>query len=636
MIEAINNCSINFKKKERMKKLSFLVPLMAMLLMWTGCTEEEQEQLKPDVLLGEVTFNEDNTKAYVSVKPSETSMAWYWKNVEKDGEDVEYTKVSGNDSCKLEIPVSPATTYVFSVYSENVTGISEVKTKEFTTNESQNVETEEFSMNIKNVSPYTLDVDVVKGSSCEKYTIAMLPLTSYDEEQFVESSITSFNPNTSYPLQPYNWSDKDATFNEQNLYKGTLSTSDENNGIKVVPGEKYYIAAYLLDKEGNGSVVKEEVEIPAATVDFVTAGLDVTIDIKDEDITNTSVKATFTAPSGCKKILVTVIPNTDTYDELNTDEEKNAFIATIGNGVNVRPYTGTFSYQFKTILDYGVEYMVCAIPFNEEGKMGNIACKRFSTKRPELVGEGRIEAATVAIDDEGYIVVTMQPTENVETVRVYYATERDYNNVKDEMDMVMGDDISEFMRNDYTVDEVESGIKLFINHPGDNYYIIASTIDTNGKISQPQNVVTLSGSSTEYIVTTAPEEETVSFDGTGEATLALMNEIASQDGLVSGSLKVSKGEGAVKVFRVLIQDGNPDGINELMSETFENYPNEINGAVKELDFDENGEYVEEFNDQYSSVGFSSGFMFIVVTADNNDKLKINSYYYGGTGTVVNN
>lgn len=611
-----------------MKNLKFLVPLMAMLLMWTGCTEEEKELLKPDVEIGNITFNEDNTKAYIEVTPSETTMAWYWKNVEKDGEDVEYTRVSDNESYRLEIPVSPATTYTFSVYSENVAGVSEVKTKDFTTGESQVVDSVEFSMNIKNVSPYTLDVDVVKGSSCEKYVIAMIPATIYNEKQFIESSITSLNPNPSYPLQPYNWSDKDATFNEQTLCKDKLSTSDENKGVKVNPGEKYYIAAYLVDKEGNDSVVKEELQVPAATVDYVTAGLDVTIDIKDEDITNTSVKATFTAPAECKKILITVIPSGQTYDELTTVEEKNDFIALVGNGVNVRSYTEPFSYQFKTILDYGTEYMVCAIPFNEEGKMGNIVCKKFSSKKPELTGTGTIQSANVTLAENGNISVSMTPSSNVKTVRVYYGTEKDYNAVKNDMDMVMADDINEFMRADYSVEQIQAGIELHVNHPGDKYYVIASTIDTDDKISKPQNIVSISNVGDEYIQTKDPEEETVTFDGVGQATLTVQ-ETSNDGAMVAGNYKVVKGADAVKVFRVLMSGEFPENVETVAQNAI------IENNMTELTFNDNNEYEGTF--EYWEVPFEQwgGQLLIIVTLDANNKYKITSYYSAGSQNAVN-
>lgn len=601
---------------------------MAMLLMWTGCTEEEKELLKPDVEIGNITFNEDNTKAYIEVTPSETTMAWYWKNVEKDGEDVEYTRVSDNESYRLEIPVSPATTYTFSVYSENVAGVSEVKTKDFTTGESQVVDSVEFSMNIKNVSPYTLDVDVVKGSSCEKYVIAMIPATIYNEKQFIESSITSLNPNPSYPLQPYNWSDKDATFNEQTLCKDKLSTSDENKGVKVNPGEKYYIAAYLVDKEGNDSVVKEELQVPAATVDYVTAGLDVTIDIKDEDITNTSVKATFTAPAECKKILITVIPSGQTYDELTTVEEKNDFIALVGNGVNVRSYTEPFSYQFKTILDYGTEYMVCAIPFNEEGKMGNIVCKKFSSKKPELTGTGTIQSANVTLAENGNISVSMTPSSNVKTVRVYYGTEKDYNAVKNDMDMVMADDINEFMRADYSVEQIQAGIELHVNHPGDKYYVIASTIDTDDKISKPQNIVSISNVGDEYIQTKDPEEETVTFDGVGQATLTVQ-ETSNDGAIVAGNYKVVKGADAVKVFRVLMSGEFPENVETVAQNAI------IENNMTELTFNDNNEYEGTF--EYWEVPFEEwgGQLLIIVTLDANNKYKITSYYSAGSQNAVN-
>lgn len=610
-----------------MKNLKFLVPLMAMLLMWTGCTEEEKEQLKPDVEIGNVTFNEDYTKAYIEVTPSVTALSWYWKNVEKDGEDVEYTKVSGNESCKLEIPVSPAKTYTFSVYAENVAGTSEIRTREFTTDASQATDVE-FSMNIKNVSPYTLDVEVVKGSSCEKYVIAMLPVTTYKEEQFIESSMTSLNPNPSYPLQPYNWSDKDTTFNEQTLSKDNLATSEESKGVKVNPGEKYYIAAYLIDKDGNDSVVKEEILMPAATVDYVTAGLDVAIDIKDEDITNTSVKATFTAPAECKKILVTVMPGSTTYDELTTDEEKNDFIALVGNGVNVRSYTEPFDYQFKTILDYGTEYMVCAIPFNEEGKMGNIACKKFSSKKPELNGTGTIQSANVTLAENGNIKVSMTPSSNVETVRVYYDTEKDYNAVAKDMDMVMADDINEFMRTDYTVAQVEAGIELYVNHPGDNYYVIVSTIDTDGNISKPQNIVSISNVGDEYIQTKDPEEQTVSFDGTGQATLTVQ-ETSNDGSIVEGNYKVVKGEGAVKVFRVLKAGEFPENVETVA----QNAITEDN--MTELTFNENNEYEGTFEYWEVPSGQWGGQLLIIVTLDANNKYKITSYYSAGSQNAVN-
>lgn len=617
-----------------MKNLKFFVTLMAVLLMWSGCKEDEVEQLKPDVEIGNVTYNDENTMAFVEVTPSESSVSWYWKNIEKDGTDVEFTKVTGNESTKLEIAVQPGKTYVLSVYSENQSGTSDVKTKEFTTGEGQSVE---FSMTIKNVSPFSIDVDVIKGTSCEKYAIGMMPEASYSEDRFIESAKTSFNPEPSYPYQPYNWSDKDDTFNEQTLYKGTLSSNDVSEGVKVYPGEKYYVAACLMDAEGNVSVVKEEVNFPAATVDEVTAGLDVVIDIKDEDITNTSVSATFTAPEACKKILVTVIPGDTSYDELTSDEERNALILSIGNGVNVMPYTGTFTHNFKTILDYGAKYMVCAIPIDENGKIGNIACKKFSAKTPELDGTGSITSATVvSAENNKDIIVTMKVSDNVNKVRVYYATDKEYLGQMNDMDMIMSDDINDYLRTDYTKAEVEAGIQLYVPESmlGEGYHIFASTIDTDGKISKPQDVVLLSNPSSEGIFqTTKPEEEGITFDGTGKATLIV--EETSNDGMeVAGTFKVVKGENSEKVFRLYVADEHPENVEELVQKYFSDYP-ELPALVKELDFDENGQYEEAFSSWLVYDAKYGGQLLMIVTMDSNNKFKITSYYSAGSGAAVN-
>ena len=55
----------------------------------------------------------------------------------------------------------------------------------------------------------------------------------YKEATFIEDAELSLNPNKDYSMQPYNWSDVSATFNEQTLVRSALQDKDisESKGI---------------------------------------------------------------------------------------------------------------------------------------------------------------------------------------------------------------------------------------------------------------------------------------------------------------------------------------------------------------------------------------------------------------------
>ena len=173
-------------------------------------------------------------------------------------------------------------TYTLTAYAENETGKSKEVSKEFTF-KSEDVMTELVEFEVKNLSAFSMDVVVKKSAKCAKYVIGATPkgymgtnletgaeeyVEIYKEATFIENAETSLNPDESYPMQPYNWSDVSATFTERTLSRYALKDKDisESKGIILrsldVDEIKMIIAVYALDAEGNSKVYTQEITIP--------------------------------------------------------------------------------------------------------------------------------------------------------------------------------------------------------------------------------------------------------------------------------------------------------------------------------------------------------------------------------------
>ena len=112
------------------------------------------------------------------------------------------------------------------------TGKSDVVTKDFKISSAE-LKGELVELTVKNLTAFSVDVDVKKSIKCSKYVITAMPKSSYNEEYFIQSAETSLNPAPDYPLQPFNWSDKSATFTEHTLVKNRMADDPESEGIKL-------------------------------------------------------------------------------------------------------------------------------------------------------------------------------------------------------------------------------------------------------------------------------------------------------------------------------------------------------------------------------------------------------------------
>mgnify|MGYP000164051483 CR=1 FL=1 len=228
------------------KHFKTMLPILAMAAcVWASCSDDKDDPTPgkpalPTIAVSEPALSADNAKAVVTVTPSEETEKWYWKCDSKGQSAAEYTAVTGKEETKLEIPINMDVAYTLTVYAENETGKSKEATKEFTF-KYEDIMAELVEFEIKNLSAFSLDVEVKKSAKCARYVIGATPkgymgtnsetgaeeyVEIYKEATFIENAETSLNPDASYPMQPYNWSDVSATFTERTLSRYALKDKD--------------------------------------------------------------------------------------------------------------------------------------------------------------------------------------------------------------------------------------------------------------------------------------------------------------------------------------------------------------------------------------------------------------------------
>ena len=377
-----------------------MLPILAMAAcVWASCSDDKDDPTPgkpalPTIAVSEPALSADNAKAVVTVTPSEETEKWYWKCEPKGQSAAAYTAVTGKEEAKLEIPIDMDVTYTLTAYAENETGKSKEVSKEFTF-KSEDVMTELVEFEVKNLSAFSMDVVVKKSAKCAKYVIGATPkgymgtnletgaeeyVEIYKEATFIENAETSLNPDESYPMQPYNWSDVSATFTERTLSRYALKDKDisESKGIILrsleVDEIKMIIAVYALDAEGNSKVYTQEITIPEPEI---TGQVVVSIDVPKDKIKMRSFEATFTADANCSRIHVgqssagLIASGGKSFDNM-TEEEICASIVRLGAEVPLA-YTGAFSKEFASKdMVPNTSYIVYAIPIDKEGKIGKV------------------------------------------------------------------------------------------------------------------------------------------------------------------------------------------------------------------------------------------------------------------------
>mgnify|MGYP000174148859 CR=1 FL=1 len=653
-----------------------MLPILAMAAcVWASCSDDKDDPTPgkpalPTIAVSEPALSADNAKAVVTVTPSEETEKWYWKCEPKGQSAAAYTAVTGKEEAKLEIPIDMDVTYTLTAYAENETGKSKEVSKEFTF-KSEDVMTELVEFEIKNLSAFSMDVVVKKSSKCAKYVIGATPkgymgtntttgeeeyVEIYKEATFIENAEISLNPDESYPMQPYNWSDVSATFTERTLSRYALKDKDisESKGIILrsleVDEIKMIIAVYALDAEGNSKVYTQEITIPEPEI---TGQVAVSIDVPKDKIKMRSFEATFTADANCSRIHVgqssagLIASGGKSFDNM-TEEEICASIVRLGAEVPLA-YTGAFSKEFASKdMVPNTSYIVYAIPIDKEGKIGKVVYKSVTTGTPVYDGTGEITSVTFPdqISPEK-LLVDISVNDKVEFVRVLW----DMGTGPGSLDLktIMADEDSRDVHwHEYATADLpklkteENNGGLYITSPGSTYYLRAVTVDKDGKLSEIIDLVEKAGKGTNGIKTKEeePEISVADWTGTGKLTLSVESTGTTDEGLYTADLKVAKGENTKLVYMVKWSgEAQPTDIDDYIKELpyFVNFVPEAGAVgVVSIVLDKNTAEkttTEEFMDEYSAMW--GGDARIYVTLDNDGKLSIVDWYIHGYGTKDN-
>lgn len=595
-------------------------------------------------------LSEDNTMAIVEVVPSAETESWYWK-CELQGENsAEFKEVTGNESSKLEIPVELDRYYTLSVYAKNASGKDAVK-KDFIFRADELMD-KLVSIEVKNVSPFSMDVFVKKSAKCSKYVIAAIPKEIYgegelgegwdpvyNEKDFVEMAQLSLNPNKDYPNQPFNWSDEDASFTEKTLAKNKLAHEQESEGVNLMKTPRWNIAVYALDAEGNESVIVKYVELPKPEVNG-----DVKVDIEFSSITMTGFNAWFGADDNCSRIITGYFNNGDSENAAfagMTDEEKKNYLVSLGTNIP-EPYNITFTNTYSQAVGEhiypGISYTVFAIAIDKEGKI-NPSWAEVTTKTPETLGTGDFVGEGIVLGEQtSHLKVPVEAinvTENVKAIRILFCTIGSVP-AANTMPWIFADvDMNEEIGywQEYSVNPDQKPRELSIpNHWGESYVLWAATVDTEGKVSTPKQLATIETKTEEDF--NQGGEETGIFNGVGEAALKITSVTDDQwdEWTKHVNCTVTKGNNTQKAYAFISASGDvlKEDLMDRLTKQFEKYPDiTTGGLIKEINFNEEGK--AEFSD-LGMIKYDTswgGDFIVIVTVDTNDKLKIAQYYVAG-------
>lgn len=574
-----------------------MLPILAMAAcVWTSCSDDKdkndptpEKPALPTITVSEPALSADNTKAVVTVTPSDDTEKWYWKCEPKGESAAAYTAVTGKEETKLEIPIDIDKDYVLTVYAENESGKSQEAVKEFIF-KYEDLMDELVEFEIKNLSAFSMDVEVKKGAKCAKYVIGAIikgymgtdetgqPKYEeiYKEATFIEDAELSLNPNKDYPMQPYNWSDVSATFNEQTLVRSALQDKDisESKGIILTALDtdetEVVVAIYAVDAEGKGTVFTKEVTVPDAELNGQVVA---SIEIPAGKIALRSFEATFTADANCAKMIVgqtdagAIAKNSGKDFTEMTVAEIEASILKLGASVPVT-YTQPFSKEFASKdMVPNTKYYVYAIPIDKQGKLGKIVYTGVTTGRPTFEGVGSITSVSFPEQTSPEkLLVDISVNENTTAVRVFWET-----SVPANLDWIMVDEASSNVQwTEYKVEDLgklkteENNGGLYILSPGSTYHLRAVTVDKDGKLSEIVDLVAKAGQGNDGIQTKAAEVEApkeADFSGNGALTLT----VVSAEG-TAATLKVEKGANTKKVYMLKGTDMVPAGVDAYVKE----------------------------------------------------------------------
>ena len=594
----------------------------------------------PTITVSKPIFDEATMTLSFEVTPSDDTHHWYWGIKSDTDSPSDYEHTEGAEAKTVSTVVEYDKSYTFLFRAENAILKGNEKEVEFA------VMSPGVEIAIENLTGYSFDAVITKKEHCVRYVAGALHTDAYDRNIFIEQAQSSLNPDDSYPFAVFNSATDSRTFSEQDLVRNSLITSDENSGIMLVPGTSYTIAVYSENAEGLSSVVTKEFVAPTAELNG-----NVEVSIAVSDITETSAVVTADAGAECKIIVGCVDPDITKADTENpfdfegkSDAEISDFLVRMTHAIPTL-YREPVTRHFGNLV-IGGTYYAYAIAI-KDGKVGNVAFKKFATKTPSLTGVAKITEAEI-LEQTTHEALTVKLTTdgNATKVRLYAAPESDHSAYADNLEYILNAEEYQNYREEYAVVDGVATAVVDIYHPASNYYLYASAVDSEGKAGEMVCVAQLAGLETTYYTTIDVIEEEINIDLTGTGTVDMVVTITNKvDDRISLTVNTdSRSANAQKVW-LIRYNGKIDTIEDEVKYAFSEYADtkEVKGSYKEAkvgypvkyedggsDWDPKYEALQEYNATYG------GDILVAVVLDTNDKFCIYSYYTAGGAVKLYN
>ncbi len=487
------------------------------------------------------------------------------------------------------------------------------------------------SLVLKNVTALSVDAEVLKYKECVRYVAGATFAEAFDTTRFVNAAKNSLNPNESYPYVQYNSATESKTWTEMDLVKDDLTTKEDNTGIVIISGQKYTVAVYAEDAQGNYKVYTETFTAPAAVVDGT-----VDIQLNNVVVGMNKVTADLTTDSECRIITgyrLAVNPQDQFNADEMTDEEIKTYLAA-NAATTPRICSGEEAVTFYGDLGIDTDYVIYAIAI-KDGKIGNIAYQKVHTTRPELNGKGAVTAATIEEQTDLYkLTYTLTTNEETEKVRIYFTSKVDYNNNKATLDFIMNSEEASYMWQEYDVENGSVTIESEIYVPGLEYAIIAMAFDAEGNPSALTNVVNLWDSEKEFFASKAEEEtpSKVDMTGTGEVTLSVKEGTVTEENVTATVSIASKSENVAQAWLYFFYETTEGELAEAIESNLQDWDGtdeSLSGSFKPISFIAGETF--DYNLMLPYSGSWGGSIVAAVTLDQDGKFSISDYYMAGTG-----
>ena len=597
------------------------------------------EPSEPTITVSKPMFDEATMTVSFEVTPSEDTYKWYWgPKYDVTGEPQVPAEYYDNEARTVSYEVAYDVEYTFVFGAVNAINKGDKKEIEFS------VISPCVDIAIENLTAYSLDAVITKKDHCAKYVAGAVHTEAYNRNTFIEQAQASLNPDESYPFAVFNSATESRTFSEQDLVRNSLITSNENAGLMLVPGTSYTIAVYGENEEGMYTVTTKEFVAPEATLNG-----NVKVSLSVDNITETSATVNIEAASACKILAgcmdpaVTKADTDNPFDfEGKSDAEICNYLISMTHAIPSL-YTEPVTQHLGNLAIGGTYYAyVIAI---KDGKIGEVAFEKFTTKTPSLTGVAKITSAEIVEQTSHESVTVLLGTDsNATKVRLYAAPSNDHAAYKDNLEYIMDANTYQNYREEYNVVDGVATATVNIYHSGSNYYMYAVAVDKEGKAGEMVCVARMAGLDSDFYTTIEEIIEEINVDLTGTATVDLQITIKEQvDDRISLTVNTdTRSDNAVKVWLVRF-NGKINEIEDNVRYSLSEYADtkRLLGSYKEAkvgyplkyedggsDWDPKYEALQEYSAQWG------GDILVAVTLDSDGKFRIHSYYAAGGSVVV--